>query len=63
MGEKKKKHSGRRKEKKRTCTTGDCQGSIWQNYYMDGGRRNTSRSIGKGWKKIGSDGKGIHSLK
>jgi len=42
---KKKKHGSRRKRKKRTCTIGDCQGSIWQNYCMDGGRRNMSRSI------------------
>jgi len=30
---------------------------------MGGGRRNMSRNIGKDWKKIGGDGKGIHSLK
>jgi len=46
MGEKKKKkHGGRRERKKRICTTGDCQGSTRQNYCIDEGRRNTSRSI------------------
>jgi len=44
---KKKKHGGKRERKKRTCTTGDCQGSIWQNYCTDGGKGNMSRSTGR----------------
>jgi len=45
---KKKKQGGRRERKRRMCSTENCQGSIWQNYCMDGGRRNMSRSIGRG---------------
>jgi len=45
---KRKKHSGRRERKKGICTIGNCQGSIQQNYCMDGEKRNTNRDIGKG---------------
>jgi len=62
-GKKKKKQGGKKGRKRRTCSTENCWGSTWQNYYMGGGRRNMSRNIGKDWKKIGGDGKGIHSLK
>jgi len=60
---KKKKQGGKKGRKRRTRSTENFQGSTWQNYYTGGERRNTSRSIGKGWKKIGGDGKGIHLLK
>jgi len=47
-GRKKKKQGGRRGRKRRMSSTENCRGSIRQNYCMDGGRRNTSRSIGRG---------------
>jgi len=36
-------------------SAGGYLGSIQQRYCMGGGRRSTN--IGRGWKKIGSDGK------
>jgi len=62
-GKKKEKQDSKKERKRRTCSTENCRGSTQQNYYMGGERRNTSRNIGKDWKKIGSDGREIHSLK
>jgi len=47
-GKKKKKQGSKKWRKRRMCSTENCQGSTQQNYYMDGGRGNMSRSIGKG---------------
>ena len=44
---KKKKQGSRRGRKRRMCSTENYWGSTWQNYYMGGGRRNMSRSIGR----------------
>jgi len=64
MEEKKRKKQGGKKQRKiKGCLAGGCQGSIWQRYCMDGGRRSMSRNIGRDWKKIGSDGKGTHLQK
>ena len=54
-GKKRKKQGSKKQRKMERYSAGGYLGSIQQRYCMGGGRRSTN--IGRGWKKIGSDGK------
>jgi len=47
-GKKRKKQGGKKQRKINGYLAGGCLENIQQDYYMGGGRRNMSRSIGRG---------------
>ena len=46
-----------RKEKKKHLGEVNCQGNLWQESYLVGQTKNTTRNTGQGQKEIGDDGK------
>jgi len=43
--------------KKKCSSTENCQGGSWQEHYMGGQIKGTTKNTGVGWKEIGDDGR------